>query len=225
MAHAPTQSDPEYARLPRGRHGLSREQVEQSQQERMLRAMSEAVGELGYVKTTVAEVLRRAGVSRETFYANYKDKHDCFMQAFDRAADELVQRTRAAAEDAKAAGGTTDDVVSRMLMSFLELVAEEPEIARTYYVEVYAAGQEAVERRVAIQMAQADTVMGLIDFKEEQRFLVQVAMASLGAVVTQFVSLGQTEHVTSVHGQLLEFLRATFRGADIPLDVPARPAA
>ena len=54
-----------------------------------MRAMAEAVGEIGYVKTTVAEVLRRAGVSRETFYATYKDKHDCFMAAFDRAAAEL----------------------------------------------------------------------------------------------------------------------------------------
>lgn len=218
MAQVESAGDVNYARLPRGRHGLTREEVENSQQERMMRAMAEAVSELGYVKTTVAEVLRRAGVSRETFYATYKDKHDCFMAAFERSANELISRTRDAAEDARAQGGSTEEVISRMLYSFLALVAEEPAFARTYYVEVYAAGQDAIERRVGMQMAQVGTVMDLIKFDESQRFLVQISMASIGAVVTQFVSLGQTEHVTSVHEQLVEFVLATFRGAGIEVD-------
>src|SRR4030088_3435567 len=50
--------------LPRGRHRLSREQVERSQRGRMLAAMTDAVAEKGYVATTVAGVLARAHVAR-----------------------------------------------------------------------------------------------------------------------------------------------------------------
>src|SRR2546422_8181420 len=78
-------------KVPRGRHGLSREDVERSQRERMLRAMAEAVSELGYANTPVAEVLRRAGVSRETFYEQFANKEDCFLAAYDAGETTLLQ--------------------------------------------------------------------------------------------------------------------------------------
>ena len=44
--------------LPRGRHGLTREEVITSQQGRMLAAMADAVAERGYAKTSVSDVIR-----------------------------------------------------------------------------------------------------------------------------------------------------------------------
>ena len=71
--------------LPRGRHSLSREEVAGSQRERLQRAMAEVMAEKGYALTSVADVLRRARVSRETFYELYSSKEDCFMSVFDAA--------------------------------------------------------------------------------------------------------------------------------------------
>ncbi|MFT4049574.1 MAG: TetR/AcrR family transcriptional regulator [Solirubrobacterales bacterium] len=207
----------QFERLPRGRHNLSRQEVEDSQRERMMRAMAEAVGEIGYVKTTVAEVLKRAGVSRETFYAQFSDKHDCFIAAFDRAASEMVVRLRAAVDDVAESGGTEEERISMMLASFLGLVAEEPGIARTYYVEVYAAGQEAIEHRVEIQMQMVDLMLSLISVEPEDRFTLQATMAGIGAVITQVISLGQTEHVVNLQPMLLKFVLSTLRGIDAEL--------
>lgn len=204
-------------RLPRGRHKLTREEVESSQRERIMRAMSEAVGEIGYVKTTVAVVLKRAGVSRETFYNQFSDKHECFLASFDRATEEMVSRIRAAVAEAEAGGGSEEERISKMLASFLGLVAEEPAIARTYYVEVYAAGQEAIEHRVAIQMQLLDLMLSLIDIREEDRFTLQATLAALGAIVTQAVSLGQAENVVHLHPMLLKFVLTTLRGIDAQL--------
>lgn len=202
-------------RLPRGRHKLTREQVESSQRERIMRAMAEAVAELGYVKTTVAEVLKRAGVSRETFYAQFADKHECFMAAFDRAAEEMIARMQVAFEQATDSGGSEEERVSMMLTSVLELLAEEPGFARTYYIEVYAAGQEAIEHRVAIQAGIVDLMLGLLrTVKDEDRFTLQATMAAIGAIVTQVVSLGQTENVVQLQPQLLKFVMTTLRGLD-----------
>lgn len=204
-------------RLPRGRHKLTREQVESSQRERIMRAMAEAVGELGYVKTTVAVVLKRAGVSRETFYNQFSDKHECFIAAFDRAADEMVARIRVGVTKAEAAGSDEAERISLMLTRFLELIAEEPGIARTYYVEVYAAGQEAIEHRVAIQLQTVEMMLGLLNVRDEDRFTLQATMAAIGAVVTQAVSLGQAEHVVHLQPMLLKFVLTTLRGIDAEL--------
>jgi AcrR family transcriptional regulator len=202
----------QFERLPRGRHNLTREEVVSSQRERIMRAMAEAVGELGYVKTTVAEVLKRAGVSRETFYAQFADKHECFMAAFDRSAQEMIDRMESAFDDANVSGGSDEERISTMLTSFLNLLAEEPGIARTYYVEVYAAGQEAIEHRVAIQMNIVDLMMGMIEVADEDRFTLQATMAAIGAIVTQVVSLGQTENLPFLQPQLLAFVMNTLRG-------------
>ena len=78
-------SDTLPARLPRGRHGLTRAEVESSQRDRLLDAMADAMSEQGYVATPVADVIKRAGVSRESFYELFSSKLDCFMSAFDIA--------------------------------------------------------------------------------------------------------------------------------------------
>jgi AcrR family transcriptional regulator len=208
------QGDGPFERLPRGRHKLSREEVESDQRERIMRAMSESVGEIGYVKTTVAHVLKRAGVSRDTFYSQFSDKHDCFMASFERAADEMVNRMQAAVEQVNETGGSAEERVSMVLASFLGLVAEEPDIARTYYVEVYAAGQDAIEHRVEIQLRTVELMQGMLDIKPEDRFAVQATMAAIGAIITQVVSLGQAENAVFLQKDLLKFILAALRGID-----------
>ncbi len=84
--------------LPRGRHGLSREQVEASQRLRLMRAMAEVMAEKGYARTSVADILRRARVSRETFYELFDSKQDCFMSAFEQAYAHILDAVTPTAE-------------------------------------------------------------------------------------------------------------------------------
>src|SRR5437763_11285936 len=77
-------------RLPRGRHGLSREQVVGSQRGRIFRAMAETMARKGYAATSVSEVLRAAGVSRETFYEQFSSKEECFIAAFEAAVGSVL---------------------------------------------------------------------------------------------------------------------------------------
>lgn len=84
-------------RLPRGRHGLSREQVVRSQRERIFWAMAQTMAGKGYAATSVAEVLRGAGVSRETFYEQLTSKQDCFMSALEATVQLIFARTLGAA--------------------------------------------------------------------------------------------------------------------------------
>src|SRR3954471_20925436 len=70
-------------RLPKGPHGLTREQVQASQRQRLLDAVFDVVGEHGYAAATVADITTAAGVSRTTFYEQFRNKLDAFLSAYD----------------------------------------------------------------------------------------------------------------------------------------------
>ena len=80
-------------RLPRGRHGLPREAVTESQRQRILQAMIEVVSERGYPETRVVDVIGVAGVSRKTFYELFASKEDCFLAAYDVLLGNLLGDT------------------------------------------------------------------------------------------------------------------------------------
>ena len=80
-------------RLPRGRHGLPREAVTESQQRRIVQAMIEVVAERGYPETRVVDVIGVAGVSRKTFYELFASKEDCFLAAYDVLLGNLLGDT------------------------------------------------------------------------------------------------------------------------------------
>src|SRR6516162_11955539 len=67
--------------LPRGRNSLPEPDVRASQQERLRRAVIAAVAESGYPAVTIADIVRRARVSRAAFYAHFANKEECFLAA------------------------------------------------------------------------------------------------------------------------------------------------
>src|SRR5690242_10626029 len=77
--------------LPRGRHSLSEAEVRASQRERLIEAMVASVGDVGYTATNVPDVVARARVSRNAFYALFEDKTDCFIAACDDHAREMLE--------------------------------------------------------------------------------------------------------------------------------------
>src|SRR3954452_4843265 len=132
--------------LPRGPHRLGREVVEASQRGRLLDAMARVVAAKGFGATSVADVIARAGVSRKTFYVHFRDKLDCFLAAYDLGVEVLLATVRAAGED------ETDPIaVARArTRAYLATLSSEPDFARTFLLEVSAAGPEALERRRAV---------------------------------------------------------------------------
>lgn len=77
--------------LPAGHHGLSPEQVAESQRERLLAATAEVVAERGFADAAITEIVKRASVANRVFYQNFKGKEEAFLAAFDALADHLVE--------------------------------------------------------------------------------------------------------------------------------------
>ncbi|MET9489194.1 TetR/AcrR family transcriptional regulator [Nocardia sp. NPDC006630] len=193
--------------LPRGRHGLPREIVVAAQRDRILLAMAEAMTENGYVGTPVAAVIKRAGVSRETFYEQFRSKEDCFEAAFERAV-ELMLTGIFAATGAEFDGETQTERIERVLGSYLDALAAEPAFARVFLVEVYAVGPEAIARRTQLQETFVAVVADILDADtEEQRFACQTLVAALSAMVTNRIAVGDVEGLRALRDPLLNLVR------------------
>ena len=145
--------------LPRGPHNLTRDDVLASQRTRMIDAMATAVAAKGYASTTVGDVVSGAGVSRKTFYEHFGDKEDCFLAAFDASVHTVLEAIATAApEDAD----WTERVRARV-RAYLGALAARPEFARTFLIEVFAAGPRALERRAEVHRRFAQLIAELYD--------------------------------------------------------------
>jgi AcrR family transcriptional regulator len=131
------------ARLPRGPHVLSREQVAANQRERLGNAMIELVGERGYAATTVSAVAAHAGVSRKTFYQHHADKQACFLATYDAVVAENVERV---ANTVDAASGARERQAQGLAALFERVLAHRHR-ARLVLIEVGAVGPEGIARR------------------------------------------------------------------------------
>lgn len=135
-------------RPPRGRHRLPPEVVSRSQRERLLEAAVRVVAEKGYGPMTISDLTKEAGVSRTTFYELFEDKEACFLAAYDNAVEMLVRRVIKAYESEQA----WPERASAGLTALLEMLAEEPALARLSLVDIGRAGPAAQRRyRNAIQ--------------------------------------------------------------------------
>jgi AcrR family transcriptional regulator len=140
--------------LPRGRHAAPREVVWESQRGRMLASMADATAEKGYGQVAVADVIARAGVSRKTFYEHFANKEACFLAAYDTGVDMLL----GAIEDAVAAAEDPLGAAEAGTRCYLQMLAAHPSLARTFLVEVFAAGSAALERHSRVHERFAEQI-------------------------------------------------------------------
>ena len=133
--------------MPRGRHGLPREAVADSQRARILAAMIAVVAARGYSETRVVDVIGAAGVSRKTFYELFDSKEDCFLAAYDILVGQVLEEAETGF--ALTPGAAWPERVESGLRAVLGHLAAHPEEARFALVEVLAAGPKALARRDA----------------------------------------------------------------------------
>ncbi|MVU80997.1 TetR family transcriptional regulator [Nocardia sp. ET3-3] len=145
--------------LPRGRHGLTREQVEASQYRRLCTAVLEAVGELGFAATTVADIVSRAQVARRTFYAVFGGKDECFAAAYDLAVGTALDQLQETVTGLQ--GVNFKDRVRISFEIYLNVLALQPAVVRALYVETLAAGPGLVEHRLRVHDRFAEYIMAV----------------------------------------------------------------
>lgn len=209
-------SRPTPRRLPRGRHALSRSEVERVHRDRLCAAMAASMTEKGYVGTSVEDVLKRARVSRQSFYVLFSSKLDCFMAAFDKAGELLMRRLESSAEgftdDLTDGGGDAAARFEKIVTAYLDALASEPGYARLFLVEVYAAGPEAFQRRTEIQQVLARALASFMGVTGQAgEFACQVIVSAVSTMVTTAVAAGDMDALRAIGPPIIEHVRLLLR--------------
>jgi len=197
--------------LPPGRHGLPRDLVAESQRERLLNGVVEAVAKHGYNETTIGRITAAAKVSRRTFYEHFADKEDCFLAAYEMI-DEHVRSSvlRAADEDEP-----WPEQVRERLSILLSVLSHDAAVARFYLVEPLAAGGEPAARyREAMQLL-ADAVrpqQSLADMDVEVRD--QALIGGVVALISRGLKMGEAERLPELLPDLTELVLAPYLGRE-----------
>ncbi|GAA4091937.1 TetR/AcrR family transcriptional regulator [Actinomadura miaoliensis] len=198
------------ARLPSGRHRLSRDFVAQHQTARIVAAVIEVTGTAGYAQLTVNSIIARAGVSRATFYVHFKNKEDAFLRAYDATVERLMEHVT----DAYQGETDADGRLRAGLAAFLEFLAAEPLAARTCIVECLAAGPAAAARRDAAKQAFAQVVVDnmreLFPHYPEPELMAETIVGGIYEVAYTRIRRGETAELP----RLLTGLLAAFAVPD-----------
>lgn len=207
--------------LPRGRHGLTREQVEATQRLRLAVATAEVCADIGFAAMSVKRVLDRAGVSRLTFYELYDNKLDCFLDALDLVGAVLIEQLRIALGDSGEPNSGASDSTPRTsqarfverpvvaLDRYLDGLADNLAFARLFIVEAHAAGAEAMHRRADLQARVADGLAaGLGATDEAGRFACAAFVGAVASAVTMPIVDGDVDALRALRDPLVVELRA-----------------
>lgn len=115
--------------------------VAENQRERLIAGIIAAVAENGYAETTIAAIIKAAGLSRKTFYQHFANKEECFGAAYEASLDYL--RGGVAGVEAGEDWGAT---VRARIERLLGLLAAEPELGSFFLIAPTSVGDQVVER-------------------------------------------------------------------------------
>lgn len=200
-------------RLPRGRHGLSRDFVAQNQRERLLVATAETLDQLGYEKTTVSSIGANAHVSKSDFYRHFESKDECFAGAYDDAVERLRDEvvTACLGRDEWAEG------VCAGIAAALAWLAREPARANLLLVEGLRAGREVYERYLAALQSFVPLLRegGPADVAVSRtpEATDEAVLGGMASLIARHVLAGEAEQLEDFFPDVAQFALAPYLGA------------
>lgn len=175
-----------------------RQGASQAQRMRILAAAVEIASEHGTDSATVALIIRRAGVSRRTFYGAFEDRQDCLDAVFEQGVAIATKRARAAC----GAQVKWVDKVRAGLLALLELFDEEPELARLCVAHAVASPSLLIRRGQVL-----DGLIGVIDEgRRASRVHMQPQPLAAGGILAGALGLIHTRLVARDRRPLVELL-------------------
>jgi AcrR family transcriptional regulator len=186
-----------------GRHQLSRDEVRAHQRDRLLTALETVMSANGYPATTVADVIKAAGVSRQTFYELFSSKQDCFLASYARRQSSVIGTIFCTP-----APTTPLERFAALMHTYLTVMASDPAVSRLYLTGVYTAGEEAIARRFEMQRQFVDAIATVFEAKtERERFACQALTASIAMLVTSALFDDDPQAVMNLHEPLVDVAR------------------
>lgn len=206
--------------LPGGHHHLTRDQILDSQRERLIAAMAHEVAERGYRATRLTEVVRSASVSTRDFYEVFDGKEACFLAAFDAVRDHVAGLiAEATAEESE----WSHQVIAALRVA-LAFFASEPDLARLCLLEaVSASPTSAIRFREAVLACVPGLARGRAELADDT-LLPETENSIVGGAVsfaTRTIVTGEAQELAGLLPDLADFVLTPYLGPERAAELAA----
>jgi AcrR family transcriptional regulator len=182
--------------------------AEGDQRRRMIAAMVARCAEQTYPRTTIADVVAAARVSRTTFYREFEDKRACFDAAVGYCIDEL----RAAAAEPLARDDEPGAKIRGAAAAILELLAERPELANLLVGDAAAVEPAVVDRYRELLLPAVRAIWTAAGVVGDTHMNPSLAFGRAQLLVFERVTAGRAEELPVLLPELVYLGVAPFAG-------------
>jgi AcrR family transcriptional regulator len=185
--------------------------------QRLFTGMARAVTTKGYSDSTIADIVREAGVSRRTFYENFTTKADCLIALYEFSSRNALNALRSSLDPERSWQTQVEDA----MVAYLNCLENNPLVMRTLFVEILGLGTPGLAARRRVNQEIADFMCKVINASEGRDVLApDMAMAVVGGVnelALQRIERDQLQDLRQVSVTAGALLRAVVGGTGTPI--------
>lgn len=179
---------------------------------RLLEGMAHAVAAHGYAETTIADIVRQAGVSRRTFYEHFASKAELLVALYEASSHNALKLLKGAIDPAHA----WQTQVECALNAYLGCMAQNPVLMRTLFIEILGLGAQGLASRRRVNQEIADFMLEVINAGQGQAgrkapLTPVMATAIVGAInelVLQYIEQDRVAQLQELVGPASALVRA-----------------
>ena len=179
---------------------------------RLLQGMAESVAARGYAETTIADIVREAGVSRRTFYEHFNTRADCLIALYEAASRNALRVLQGVIDPSR----DWQTQVEQALTAYLQALARNPVLLRTMFIDILGLGAPGLAARRRVNQAIADFMLEVINARQPVPVLERdMAMAVVGGIhelVLEAIELERVDALPELAGQAGRLVRAVVQG-------------
>lgn len=179
---------------------------------RLLQGMARSVATKGYADTTIADVVREAGVSRRTFYEYFDTRADCLIALYEAASRNALRVLQGVIDPAR----DWQTQVEQALTAYLQALSRNPVLLRTLFIDILGLGAPGLAARRRVNHAMADFMLEIINARQPVAVLDHpMAVAVVGGIhelVLEAIESGQVDALLALAGPAGRLVRAVVQG-------------
>lgn len=181
---------------------------------RLLQAMAAMAASKGLAATTIADIVREAGVSKRTFYEHFSSKEACFLSLYRQLAAAALRTLR----DALSGEKPWQSQIEMALHAYFTHLSSGPGLMKALFVEVHHLGPEGMAVRREVMRNFANFMLEVVNGshppetagKEPLVLTPTMAMAAVGGInelVIEMIEQGRAESVNALTPAAAEMVR------------------
>ncbi|RZJ20526.1 MAG: TetR/AcrR family transcriptional regulator [Haliea sp.] len=174
--------------------------------------MAHAVAANGYAVTTIADIVRAAGVSRRTFYEHFGSKAELLVALYEAASHNALKLLKGAIDPAH----EWQTQVESALNAYLGCMAQNPVLMRTLFIEILGLGPQGLASRRRVNQEIAGFMLEVINAgqgagRRAAPLTPVMATAIVGGInelVLQYIEQDRVAHLQELVEPASELVRA-----------------